>query len=130
MTTYYAEPTGRGVTVKVDYADVGGAYAGWFLLVVQGDDLIVDSDFNPANGPSSAVKLSTAVGPTLYSPVAGLAPTTGDGIAASGDKAYYRVPFLKQVNARLDRMLGVGHSAAWSATIVESVTPAVIDDNW
>lgn len=27
-------------------------------------------------------------------------------------------------------LLGVGHSATWDASIVESVTPAVIDDNW
>jgi hypothetical protein len=100
-----------GVTVKVDYADVAGAYAGWFLLVVQGDNLIADSDFNPANGPSSATALS-------------------ENNSGVGDSVRYRVPFLTQVNARLDHMFGVGHSVRWSALIIKEVTPAVIDDDW
>lgn len=124
MTTH-AIPQTSNVIVRVDYSDVAGAYAGWFLLVVQGDGLNVDSDGNPANGPDSYTPLASAL--TYY--------TTG-GTAAEGtgylttNYERYRKSFLVQVHARLERMFGVGHSATWTATIIQGVTPAVIDDNW
>lgn len=108
MSTYYAQAPGnnvQGVTVKVDYADVAGAYAGWFLLVVQGDNFDGSSKGSPNE-------------PQYY-------PTIHDAGAGA-----IRQGFLGQANARLNAMLGVGHCAKWSATIVESVTPAVIDDTW
>lgn len=132
MTVYDAQYAGTsGVTVKVDYSDVAGAFAGWFLLVVQGDNLTEDSDSNPGNGPDSAAKLSTRVDFT--------APTSSGGSGAGNSYPYgvastgaapYRLGLLTQVNARLERMFGVGHTAKWSATVVQSVTPAVVDDNW
>jgi hypothetical protein len=125
VSQVFAQAAGFGVTLKVEYADVAGSYGGWFLLVVHGDNLQTDTDFNPANGPSCASPLSTGLG---YS---GSLPLAAPGLLVGGTGVpNYREPFLRLVNNRLNRMFGEGHSATWTATIVESVTPAVIDDNW
>lgn len=108
MTTYSLQNSiQNGVTVKVDYEDVAGGYGGWFLLVVQGDAISADPDGNPGNG---------APGASNY--------------MAPGGTSEYRAPFLAAVNSKLDHMLGQGHSAKWTATLVQSVTPASIDDDW
>lgn len=120
MAVYTVGP-GTPVSVKVEYSDLAGGFAGWFLLAIQGDVIGVDGDLNPANGPDSYAALGNAI---VYSTSN---PLTGD--VTSGNYKY-REPFLRLVNERLNKMFGVGHSATWTATIVESVTPAVIDDNW
>jgi hypothetical protein len=129
MTTY-AINSGKGVTVRVDYADVAGAYAGWFLLVVNGDNLVLSG--TPAdtagfltNTPVIQVGVVSTTGPSATR--AGLWNSGGAGASADPN---YRFAFLDQVAARLNKMLGEGHSAKWTATLVESVTPAVIDDSF
>ena len=116
MTIANGKSAGWGCfTVKVEYEDIAGAYGGWFLIVVQSpttQDL--DTDSNPANGPSYGDNVRDFA---LYGP-------TTSGIAAYGGA------MASQVNARLERMLGVGHSAKWSATLPQTVTPASIDDDW
>lgn len=107
MTTYEPQTSGNdGIAYKVSYADIAGSFAGWFLLVVQGDNLTEDSDFNPANGPNL----------TSYQ--------------VTSPPSATRTLIITQINARLDRMLGAGHSAKWQATLVQAVTAASIDDNW
>lgn len=103
MATFAVNTGNPGVLVKVTYQDAAGGYGGWFLLNAF-FDILTDNDSNPANGLSSQAALT-----------------------ASGAQ---RPAFLALVNSRLNAMLGPGHSAQWDATIVESVTPAVIDDNW
>lgn len=121
--------SGSQLTVRVDYADVGGSFAGWFLLVVQGDGVPVDGFTDPpAAGPDSYGPLST---PCAYYAIGGSYPVAAEGTGAvSFGNERYRKPFLRLIHARLDRMFGEGHSATWSATIIQGVTPAVIDDNW
>lgn len=104
MTTYPIQTAGNnGLTVRVEYADVAGAYGGWFLTVVPHDGT-EDADFNPANGASN-----------------------GNLFAAGGAQ---RALFLAHVGAKLNQLLGVGHSAKWTATLVASVTTAVIEDDF
>jgi len=100
MAVYTTNPGNIGVTVKVTYQDVAGAYGGWFLV-----QAFVD-------------------GATTGTPPSSGAYTT---FGYGGAK---RAEFLAIVIPKLNALLGVGHSATWDANIVESVTPAVIDDNW
>lgn len=134
MTTYVI--TGLDpLLVRVDYSDAAGGFGGWFLVNLQDDGLQLDDDSNPANGQSAYSKLNAVL--DYGSPGMGGGGTLGSisgrtnayGVSYSGHPKY-RQRLLDLVHGRLERMFGVGHSATWTATLVESVTPAVIDDNF
>lgn len=116
--------SGPTLLIKVDYADAAGGFGGWFLLNIAGDGVVADDDGNPANGPSShgllGQRLTFSTGNSL----------TGDLAGGTSGNQRYREALLNLVHARLERMFGVGHSATWTANVVQGVTPAVIDDNW
>jgi hypothetical protein len=57
-----------------------------------------------------------------------------NGLSAPGSPPAYgdeqRAIYLESINARLAKLFGFADAVRWSATIVESVTPAVIDEDW
>lgn len=110
-----------GFTIKVAYSDVAGAYAGWFLARVNGQNIPgADDDNNPNDGPDQMGDISSA----------GLASGDGEAAPVGSQRARMGGSLNLQVNSRLNAMFGVGHSAKWTATIVQEVTPAVINDDW
>jgi hypothetical protein len=116
MATHNAKTAAtNSYAVKVAYEDVAGSYGGWFLAVVQAPGLSdVDDGGNPSDGPSYGNYIANGV----------IRSQTG------GAYDLYGLALHEHVTAKLEKLLGVGHTAKWSATIVQSVTPAVIDDNW
>lgn len=101
MATYVLNVV--AVRVRIDYADAAGGYAGWFIMNVDID----------GTGGSGADAYSA-----LNLPVSSL------GLRAPKDA------FRKTVRDKLDHMFGIGCSAVWTGTIIETVTPAVIDDTF
>jgi hypothetical protein len=87
------------LTVKVEYVDPAGGFGGWFLHSLhQLDDAGI-----AANGPTDFPSYST--------------------VAANTTAAELR----RSIQARLERMFGTANSVTYTATIVQSVTPATID---
>ena len=102
MTVYNSQDA-SGLIVKITYSDPAGAFGGWFLHVVNGDPNQVDHPYNQS-GASSAVSA--------------LNPWNGFGER-----------FTKAINQKLYEMLGRA-AVQWHATVVNTVTPAVIDDDF
>lgn len=134
--TAYVINGGVSLLVRVDYADAAGGYAGWFLLNVDGDALDTDvtggwigTAPNDAHAYlSQPMNWSTVIAPSTAGPAA--ENTGGVGSGTFQGSTRYRPRFLALVHGRLERMFGIGHSATWTATLLESVTPAVIDDSF
>lgn len=106
MTTYsFAEAQ---TTLRIDYEDPAGGCAGWFLHVVHTPGQFDNHGSSP--------------------PFWGLDAEHDDGSpsaqSARGDIA------RKSILNRLERMFGSAGCVKWTATLVESVTPATIDDNF
>lgn len=105
MAGPYVANLNIGLIVRIDYADVAGAYGGWFLLNVDGVFLVPGF-----SAPSTLVAYNKIVG------------------AGGPADPLYQDRFFALVHARLEKMLGVGHAATWTATFIESVTPATTND--
>lgn len=102
MATYsIAEPH---FIVKVLFDDPCGGFSGWFLHVVNADHM----PSQPGNGTDAG--------------------NTAGALTAGGSNANARAEFHASISARIQQMFGFA-PVTWTATIVQSVTPATIDDD-
>lgn len=106
MTTYSFTET--QTTFKVDYEDPAGGFAGWFLHVVHTPTPFVGS-------------------PTIEFFGIGHPPYEGGAISAS---EWRTERVRKGIFERLERMFGSAGCVKWTATLVQSVTPASIDTDF
>lgn len=94
-----------GTTVRVDYLDPAGGFGGWFIHTIN------DVGFVPVSNSTDAGALATLM--------AGSPPGNSTQAALHAS-----------IKARLTHLFGTDASVTWTVTLLESVTPAVIDDNF
>jgi len=111
MTTH--EVQGDYPIYKIDYWDPAGSFGGWFLHVVPSGLTLVYG-----GSPPTLVGIDTnIVAEPTYDADTGLPePLKRSGLL-----------FREGIVERLKRMFGTDCSVRWKATLVESVTPAVVD---